>query len=342
MGFLTDRIGPYTSLLLASILVSTSAVLRAFSVNFETLVAFVALFGVGGSLVSIGLPKVASMWFSGRERGTATGIYFTGTAVGGMVTFSLTNSVVIPLVGNWRNAYLIYGLVGFLIATVWLFLGRRSPSSSDSKAAAASVKGEGLRGVKESFKSRNVWLVVIIGVTSFLVGHGLTQWLPTIIQLNGMTATEAGFAVSMLSFFGIWGALLAARLPYVAGSKKLAISILLIMQGISLLTVSGIGGAVLWIMLAVIGISGGFMPLLQVVLMDLPEVGPKRMGMVGGLFFAIGEIGGFGGPFFMGLLKDNNYKVRYAAIETVGKLRTKGAVPQLIELRHEFNEATNE
>jgi nitrate/nitrite transporter NarK len=28
------------------------------------------------------------------------------------------------------------------------------------------------------------------------------------------------------------------------------------------------------------------------------------MGMVGGLFFAIGEIGGFGGPAIMGLFKD--------------------------------------
>ena len=40
------------------------------------------------------------------------------------------------------------------------------------------------------------------------------------------------------------------------------------------------------------------------VLMDLPEVGPAKMGMVGGVFFAIGEIGGFGGPAMMGLFKD--------------------------------------
>jgi nitrate/nitrite transporter NarK len=38
--------------------------------------------------------------------------------------------------------------------------------------------------------------------------------------------------------------------------------------------------------------------------MDLPEVGPERMGMVGGVFFAAGEIGGFGGPVLMGLFKD--------------------------------------
>jgi nitrate/nitrite transporter NarK len=46
------------------------------------------------------------------------------------------------------------------------------------------------------------------------------------------------------------------------------------------------------------------MPLLSLTLMDLPEVGPARMGMVGGVFFAAGEIGGFGGPSIVGLFKE--------------------------------------
>ena len=52
------------------------------------------------------------------------------------------------------------------------------------------------------------------------------------------------------------------------------------------------------------GLSGGFIPLLSLILMDLPEVGPARMGMVGGVFFAAGEIGGFGGPSIVGLFKE--------------------------------------
>jgi cyanate permease len=303
LGFLIDRIGIYKSLVLASIIISVSAVLRSFAVNFETLTIFVALFGIGGSMVSVSIPKLASTWFRGSERGTATGIYATGGIIGGIAALSLTNSVVIPLVGNWRNAYIIYGFVTFLIAMVWLFLGRRSPGLSDPMVVTVPVKGKGFSGLREAF-SKNVWLVVIIGITAFLVGHGLSQWFPTILQANGMTATEAGFAVSMVSVFAIFGSLLAPALPHLVGSKKLAISVLLLIQGISLLTISEVTGPILWIILALRGLSGGFMPLLSLVLMDLPEVGPERMGMVGGVFFAAGEIGGFGGPVLMGLFKD--------------------------------------
>jgi MFS family permease len=303
LGFLIDRIGTYKCLLIAASLISLSAVLRSFASNFETMVIFVGLFGIGGSMVSIGIAKVIAIWFWGKERATATGIYSAGNMAGGIVALSLTNSVVIPLVGNWRMAYIIYGLVGFLIAAVWLLLGRASPGIADHKSINLPTEKISLQVIKQAF-SRNVLLVVIIGITSFLVTHGLQQWLPTILQLNGMTMIEAGFAVSMVNVFMIFGSLLAPRMPYWLGSKKLAICILLIIQGISVLTVSGFSGPVLWTVLALRGISGGLMPLLSMVLMDLPEVGPARMGMVGGLFFAIGEIGGFGGPALMGLFKD--------------------------------------
>jgi cyanate permease len=303
LGFLIDRMGTYKSLLAAAIIISISAVLRSFAADFVTLTIFVALFGIGGSMVSIGIPKVVSMWFSGKERGTATGIYVTGITLGGIAALSLTNSVMIPLVGGWRQTYLLYGLVSFAVAAVWLFLGRRSPDRTDQQTVPALVWADDLRGMKNAF-SRNVLLVITVGVTSFLVSHGLSQWLPTILQEQGMTANEAGFAVSMVNVFLIFGSLIAPRLPYLLKSRKLAICILLFIQGISVLTISGISGSALWTVLALRGLSGGFMPLLTVVLMDLPEVGPARMGIVGGMYFAVGEIGGFAGPSLMGLFKD--------------------------------------
>jgi cyanate permease len=303
LGFLIDRIGTYKSFLLALTIISASAVLRSFAMNFEMLTVFVALFGIGGSMVSISIPKVVSIWFQGKERGTAAGVYFTGATTGAIIALSLTNSVVIPLVGSWRNAYLIYGFISFLITAVWLFLGRSYPGSRNSPVTTVFIKGVSLNGVREAF-SRNVFLVVIIGITSFLVNHGLSQWLPTILQANGMTVNEVGYAVSMVNFFMIFGSLLAPALPRLVGSKKLAISLLLLIQGISVLTISGVRGPILWIVLALRGLSAGFMPLLLLILMDLPEVGPARMGMVGGVFFAAGEIGGFGGPSLMGLFKD--------------------------------------
>jgi cyanate permease len=308
LGFLTDRIGPYKSLLLASIIVSLSAVLRAFAVNFETLALFVAVFGVGGSLVSIGLPKLVSVWFLGGERGMATGVNSTGSITGSIVALSLTNSLIIPLVGNWRNAFLVYGSVGILITTVWLFVGRRTPptsSESQPKVTIAPVKRESLGGAKEVIKSKNVWLIVVIGITSFLSSHGLANWLPTILQQKGMSPDLAGFSTAILNVFAIFGCFLIPRLPHIVGSKKSTISLLLFVQGLAILALGIADGPILWTALALDGlIKGGYMPLLMVILMDMPEVGAKRMGIVGGLYFAVGEIGGFGGPFMLGLLKD--------------------------------------
>ena len=300
MGLLIDRLGTYKTLILGATIITASGALRSFAVNFETLTAFVALFGVGGCMISVGVPKLASIWFIGRERGTASGLYSTGFTVGSMTALMTTNSVLIPIVGDWRKAYLTYSLIGLMVALTWVFLGRRSPSLSESKVTI-KVKTD----LKSLFKNRNIWLIVLIGITSFLTSHGLSNWLPKILELKGMTPAEAGVISSFMNLIGIFGSILVPRLPYVVSSRKLAISVLLFLEGLGLLALSQASGVSLWLSVALTGlVTRGFMPMLMVTLMDLPEVGPERMGAVGGLFFAVGEIGGFAGPFVMGLLKD--------------------------------------
>jgi MFS family permease len=78
LGILIDRLGVYRSLLLGSILISISSLLRGFVSGFWDLFAAVALFGFGGPLVSIGTPKLISVWFSGEARGIASGINASG------------------------------------------------------------------------------------------------------------------------------------------------------------------------------------------------------------------------------------------------------------------------
>ncbi len=46
------------------------------------------------------------------------------------------------------------------------------------------------------------------------------------------------------------------------------------------------------------------MPILMVILMEMSEIEAERMGTVGGLFFSMGEIGGFLGSFLTGYLRD--------------------------------------
>jgi cyanate permease len=304
-GVITDRIGPHRSLFIGAMIIASSSALRGFALSFETLLLFVALFGIGGPLISIGLPKLASIWFIGRERGTASGVYATGPSAGGMVALSITNSIVLPMIGGWRNVFLVYSVIGFLIALLWLILGRRSGPSITTTTKTDDL-GVSTRTVMSNvFRNRNIWLIVLIGMTFFLASHGISSWLPKILELRGMTPQEAGVVVSSRSLFGIMGSFLIPRLPYVVKSRKLAISLTLFVLGIAILALGFIGGIFIWIALLAVGITNqGLLPLLTVTLMDMPEVGARRMGVVGGLFFSIGEIGGFVGPLAMGLLKD--------------------------------------
>jgi hypothetical protein len=77
-----DRIGPRKALFPWSLDHAASGFLRGLTGDFVTLSLAVGLFGIGGTIVSSGAPKVVSQWFRARDRGFAMGIYITGPAIG--------------------------------------------------------------------------------------------------------------------------------------------------------------------------------------------------------------------------------------------------------------------
>ena len=77
------------------------------------------------------------------------------------------------------------------------------------------------------------------------------------------------------------------------------------MVAIVLLVISETSGVSLITGLVVYGIANcSIMPLIVLILMDLPEVGSRYMGAAAGMYFCIAEIGGFTGPLIVGAIKD--------------------------------------
>jgi nitrate/nitrite transporter NarK len=93
---------------------------------------------------------------------------------------------------------------------------------------------------------------------------------------------------------------------------NLIIATILAISGASIL-MTGLGtGLGLWFGIVAAGFfTRSLMPILIVTLMNMSEIGPGRMGVIGGLFFSMGAIGGFPGPFMMGYLRDvtNSFQV---------------------------------
>ena len=299
-GLFVDRAGPRLALTLGALLVAASSFGRAFATDFATLCAAVALFGLGGPIVSIGLPKVVASRFTGRPRAIASGIYTTGSSSGNVVTLALTNSLVLPLAGTWRATCLVYGVLLGAIALAWWLLARDRRGADADDARRGRFAGTW----RTLLRARAVWLVVLVGFTGFMLSHGFRNWLPQILESKGLSPTEAGYLAALPGVTGIVGSIVIARLSVHSGRKRIMAGLLVVIAAM-LLAVPAANASLLAIILGIQGFcAGAILPLLLSMLMDLREVGASAMGAATGIYFAVGEIGGFAGPAAMGLLKD--------------------------------------
>jgi CP family cyanate transporter-like MFS transporter len=298
-GAILDRWGVRKSIFAGAMLIGLSASIRYFATGFLTMLFAIALFGVGGTMISIGGPKTISEWFSGRSRGIAVGIYTTGPWIGGLMALALTNSFVMPLVGgSWRLTFVCYGMLTSVIALLWLFLARESASKP------ATVGASIIEVFKNLIAVRNVQILLIMALFAFAINHGFSSWLPKIFEENGMSASQAGYAASIPIATGIPALLFIPSLipPRFIGRM---IAIFALMTTINLVLVVKISGIPLCIGLMVLGfVSSPFMPLMLLILMENPRVETEYMGAAGGMFFCVAEIGGFAGPSLMGVLVD--------------------------------------
>jgi cyanate permease len=300
VGISIDRLGQKRMITVGLLLISASALLRSLVFDFQSLFFVVLLFGFGGPTVSVGLAKVVASTFEGRERGLASGLYMTGAAVGSASALALTNSLVLPFVGTWRNVFSFYGLIGFLIALGWILLAKERPINQTSNRKEAPL----MNTLRSLLNNSNVWMVAIIGSASFLVFYGFGNWLPTLLEEKGMNPVTAGLWASFPVWLGLLG---SAVIPGISstGSRKPIIVIILLVEGTCVYLSGLANGIPLLVALVLYGIvSGAHLPLLLVVMMDLPAVGAEYTGIASGLFFSVGEVMGFGGPILVGVLRD--------------------------------------
>lgn len=302
-GMLLDRIGPRRALFLALVVIAVSGALRAAAVGHLSLFLAVAVFGLGGPMVSVGAPKLISLWFEGRERGLAMGIYITGPALGNMTALALTNSVMMPAFDNdWRAVLLSYAAVVLTAALVWLAITAHPASRAAERRLAAEPREPQLQAFARLLRVPAVRVVLAMSVGIFFFNHGLNNWLPEILRSGGMDAATAGFWAAVPTAVGVVSSLVVPRLA--TPPRRLPLLLMLFVSAaLATVLLHGVPGPVLAGGLVLQGLARGAMMTLAVLtLLEVPEVGSRRAGLAGGLFFSAAEVGGVLGPVSIGLL----------------------------------------
>lgn len=304
-GILLDRLGPRLALTIGVLLVGASALARGAAGNFTELVLAVMLFGVGGPIISAGAPKVVIRWFRGSSRGLAMGIYMTGPAIGGIVSLTLTHSVLLGAFdGSWRSVMIAWAVVSAVAAFVWLTIASHPAMASGMDEHTASSSLPQGQILKLLLRQPAVLLVLLMSVGVFLFNHGLNNWLPELLRTAGMSLIEAGYWAAVPTVIGLAGSLLIPRLAtpgrrfyiLIALSLCAAIASILLHFQFEPLLFSG---------LLLQGIArSSLMTVLILTLVELPGIGERHVGVASGLFFSAAEVGGVLGPVSLGLLYD--------------------------------------
>ena len=305
LGFLLDRTGVRRGLMFAFTMIAISVVLRSQAGGYASLFLAVAVFGLGGPLVSVGAPKTISFWFEGKGRGMAMGIYMTASALGSMTGLSLTNGLFMPLMdGDWRAVMLLYAGFIFASSLVWWLITAHPGYKLVEHQSATEPSGSQKENFQRLIRIPAFQIVLAMSVGIFFCNHGMNNWLPEILRTKGMDATTAGYMASLPVAFTVLSSLAIPRLA-VPNRRVWILGLLFIGFGVSSIMLQA--NDLFWLTLALIaqGIArGSAMTLSILILLDIPGVGTERAGVAGGMFFSAAEIGGVGGPVLIGVVSD--------------------------------------
>ncbi|MEM1161341.1 MAG: MFS transporter [Pseudomonadota bacterium] len=304
LGALLDRIGVARGLMASACVMAFSLACRGLAGSEWQLFAAVAVFGLGGPLISIGAPKLIALWFSGASRGMAMGIYMTGPAMGGIVVLWAVQRALLPWTDSWRMVLFILAGAILTAGVIWWLISRHAEAQARDGKVQGLSKGDSFRAFLEIARLRTVQIVLLMSIGIFMLNHGLNNWLPEILRAKGMDPVAASDWASIPTLVGILGALTIPR--FATPDRRIPIMLgLFLAVGIATLLLHLLPGLGLATGLVLQGIArSSMMTVAILLLMEAPGVPPERAGVAGGMFFTVAEIGGVLGPLSIGVVSD--------------------------------------
>ena len=292
------------------------ATLTGFVQNTTQLLIVRFLLGIAEGGVWPATLVLLARWFPPEERGRANSYWIACTPVAGIITPLISGWILTW--GDWRTLFILEGILPLIWAVVWWLFIDDSPDTAKWISPAErdyinrryaetidSVPQTAQNAWTDAFKNGLVWWLLVAYFLLQIGTYGITLWLPVIIK--GLT--KQGFGL-----VGIWTAL-----PYVAGligiyinsrhsdrtgERKIHAGVAALGAGIALLISALVGSSSAAVAILFLIITQGFLSSYTGIFWTLPPlfVGKNSLGSSMGLINALGNLGGFLGPFLIGYL----------------------------------------
>ena len=204
-GAAIDRFGLKRALLIGICFVALSQIIRAGATHQYILLAAVMVFGLGGPFISVGAPKLTSLWFPQKEVGSALGIYTVSPSFGSMIAVATANSLLMPLYDNsWRLTLLSFAGIAVMAAIMWLIFARDPEAGQSSAPASGAAPPTMFAAFGYLIKLPLVQIVLVMATGTFLFNHSFNNWLPEVLRTGGHDAFRCrvlGFLPDLCCYF---------------------------------------------------------------------------------------------------------------------------------------------
>ncbi len=220
-GYLVDRLGPRTMIVIGGALAGLGFILLATTHSFATfLLVYIGVLSMGMNAgFNHGVMAAVNQWFI-RRKGMAMSIVSMGQSIGGAAITPAVAIIVLSL--GWRSAAVISGLTILAMVGPLSLVVRRSPESMGllpdgdrvpaiarrSLAGAGSVRfGRHITTVdftpKEAFKTPTFWLLAL-GMGLRIAAHsGVFVHLVPLMVWKGQTEAVGAFVVVFVSLISL-------------------------------------------------------------------------------------------------------------------------------------------
>lgn len=315
-GLVIDRVGSRTAIASGLFLFGVAQLVRGFAPGFPTLLVLTGVIGLGGTGITFGLPKLVAERFSPARSGTMSSVYLLGSYLGIAAAFGLGRAVLGPVLGGWRPVFRWSGAVVLGFALVWVVASKWSTRQHDDPPVAAT-DGDGddsefdlgslVADVRRVSGHPEMRLLIVIGAMYLLLLHGLQNWLATSLEARGFDPALAAGMATLLVLARALGTITVPPLSDVLSRRRGAVIGCGALAGLGTFGVlfSGTSLPVTGAVVVAVGVGlGGLGPLVRALPIEFEGIGPQFTGTAVGLVFAVGELGGFLGPFLVGILQD--------------------------------------
>jgi MFS family permease len=286
--------------------------------SFGELLVVRFLLGVAEAGIWPAILVLISHWFPAKERARAYGFWIMNIAIASIITAPLSGWIM--QVADWRWLFIVEGAFPFLIAApLWWFMVEDSPRQAKwcsveerdyieaGLAADRAAEPQERKGLRDVVTSSLVWRLTIVYFLIQIGFYGLNTWLPTVVgAITGAAIWQVGLVTAIpyvVAMFGLW---YNAKAADRTGRYSLHVFLAMLVASVTLVLSVWIGTATPILAIALISLAmGGALaydgPFWATASRAMPVV---IVGAAMGFINALGNLGGFVGPYVGGWLQD--------------------------------------